>query len=71
MGMEVISVRKEGDSPCLYTHTHSLSLSLVLNCMNVLPVPKYYVKKKVLKVLKEMRESGRERQQRIKLTSFV
>ena len=66
--MEVISVRKEGDSPCLYTHTHSLSLSLVLNCMNVLPVPKYYVKKKVLK---EMRESGRERQQRIKLTSFV
>ena len=68
MGMEVISVRKEGDSPCLYTHTHTLSLSLVLNCMNVLPVPKYYVKKKVLK---EMRESGRERQQRIKLTSFV
>ena len=28
MGMEVISVRKEGDSPCLYTHTLSLSLSL-------------------------------------------
>lgn len=58
----------EGGRFTLSLHTHTLSLSLVLNCMNVLPVPKYYVKKKVLK---EMRESGRERQQRIKLTSFV